>query len=281
MQLSLIRENYPGNSEYGCLWINSENKNLYYGQDQVFLNSDNIDAPATLGDLDRELEKRNYFVIEPKFIDSFGDLILNTFDNNLKYDKRTKRVSYSLSEIFDKDKKIMGVTIRTYKKMETNYLNIDTSLLSIDLLDGTESCKIVFPEDKVSSVSLIELSKKIIIPGIRCVLDNVVVSYLPENSTEGYIDKVLYNRDTLRSIDDSNSWLFKYNRSISDNQYRRVYNNTLSDAILELGFILDLTDDGILSLYYSPSSLNGNNDSTMNTLTDYYIKNCSVRFLTI
>ena len=279
MQLSLIRKDYPGNLDYGCLWINSENKNLYYGQDQVFLNSDDIDAPATLGDLDRELEKRNYFVIEPKFIDSFGDLVLNTFDTNIKYDKKTRRVSYSLSEILDEEGKVMGVTIRTYKKMEANYLNIDTSLLSIDLLNGTENCKIVFPEDKVSSVSLVELSKKIIIPGVRCVLDNVVVSYLPENSTE-YIDLLLYDRTTFTSISNSNSWLFKYNRSISDNQYRRVYNNTLSDAVLELGFILDITDDGILSLYYSPSSLNGENSRTPISLNDYYIKSCSIRFLT-
>lgn len=279
MQLSLIRKDYPGNLDYGCLWINSENKNLYYGQDQVFLNSDDIDAPATLGDLDRELEKRNYFVIEPKFIDSFGDLVLNTFDTNIKYDKKTRRVSYSLSEILDEEGKVMGVTIRTYKKMEANYLNIDTSLLSIDLLNGTENCKIVFPEDKVSSVSLVELSKKIIIPGVRCVLDNVVVSYLPENSTE-YIDLLLYDRTTFTSISNSNSWLFKYNRSISDNQYRRVYNNTLSDVVLELGFILDITDDGILSLYYSPSSLNGENSRTPISLNDYYIKSCSIRFLT-
>lgn len=279
MQLSLIRKDYPGNLDYSCLWINSENKNLYYGQDQVFLNSDDIDAPATLGDLDRELEKRNYFVIEPKFIDSFGDLVLNTFDNNIKYDKKTKRVSYSLSEILDEEGKVMGVTIRTYKKMEADYLNIDTSLLSIDLLDGTENCKIVFPEDKVSSVSLVELSKKIIIPGVRCVLDNIVVSYLPENSTE-YIDLLLYDRTTLTSISSSNSWLFKYSRNISDNQYRRVYNNMLSDTVLELGFILDLTNDGILNLYYSPSSLNGENSSTVISLDDYYIKSCSIRFLT-
>lgn len=279
MQLSLIRKDYPGNLDYSCLWINSENKNLYYGQDQVFLNSDDIDAPATLGDLDRELEKRNYFVIEPKFIDSFGDLVLNTFDTNIKYDKKTKRVSYSLSEILDEEGKVMGVTIRTYKKMEANYLNIDTSLLSIDLLDGTENCKIVFPEDKVSSVSLVELSKKIIIPGVRCVLDNIVVSYLPENSTE-YIDLLLYDRIALTSISSSNSWLFKYSRDISDNQYRRVYNSTLSDTVLELGFILDLTDDGILNLYYSPSSLNGENSSTLISLDDYYIKSCSIRFLT-
>ena len=279
MQLSLIRKDYPGNLDYGCLWINSENKNLYYGQDQVFLNSDDIDAPATLGDLDRELEKRNYFVIEPKFIDSFGDLVLNTFDTNIKYDKKTRRVSYSLSEILDEEGKVMGVTIRTYKKMEANYLNIDTSLLSIDLLNGTENCKIVFPEDKVSSVSLVELSKKIIIPGVRCVLDNVVVSYLPENSTE-YIDLLLYDRTTFTSISNSNSWLFKYSRNISDNQYRRVYNNTLSDVVLELGFILDITDDGILSLYYSPSSLNGENSRTPISLNDYYIKSCSIRFLT-
>lgn len=279
MQLSLIRKDYPGNLDYSCLWINSENKNLYYGQDQVFLNSDDIDAPATLGDLDRELEKRNYFVIEPKFIDSFGDLVLNTFDTNIKYNKKTRRVSYSLSEILDEEGKVMGVTIRTYKKMEADYLNIDTSLLSIDLLDGTENCKIVFPEDKVSSVSLVELSKKIIIPGVRCVLDNIVVSYLPENSTE-YVDLLLYDRVALTSISSSNSWLFKYSRDISDNQYRRVYNNTLSDTVLELGFILDLTDDGILNLYYSPSSLNGENSSTLISLDDYYIKSCSIRFLT-
>jgi hypothetical protein len=279
MQLSLIRKDYPGNLDYSCLWINSENKNLYYGQDQVFLNSDDIDAPATLGDLDRELEKRNYFVIEPKFIDSFGDLVLNTFDTNIKYNKKTRRVSYSLSEILDEEGKVMGVTIRTYKRMEADYLNIDTSLLSIDLLDGTENCKIVFPEDKVSSVSLVELSKKIIIPGVRCVLDNIVVSYLPENSTE-YVDLLLYDRVALTSISSSNSWLFKYSRNISDNQYRRVYNNTLSDTVLELGFILDLTDDGILNLYYSPSSLNGENSSTLISLNDYYIKSCSIRFLT-
>ena len=279
MQLSLIRKDYPGNLDYGCLWINSENKNLYYGQDQVFLNSDDVDAPATLGDLDRELEKINYFVIEPKFIDSFGDLVLNTFDTNIKYDKKTRRVSYSLSEILDEEGKVMGVTIRTYKKMEANYLNIDTSLLSIDLLNGTENCKIVFPEDKVSFVSLVELSKKIIIPGVRCVLDNIVVSYLPENSTE-YIDLLLYDRTTFTSISNSNSWLFKYSRNISDNQYRRVYNNTLSDVVLELGFILDITDDGILSLYYSPSSLNGENSRIPVSLVDYYIKSCSIRFLT-
>lgn len=280
MQLSLIRKDYPGDLDYGCLWINSENKNIYYGRDQVFLNSDDIDAPATLGDLDRELEKRKYFVIEPKFIDSFGDLILNTFDTNLKYDKKTKRVSYKLSEILDKDGKVMGVTIRTYKKMEADYLNIDTSLLSVDLLGGTENCKIVFPEDKVSSVSLVELSKKIIIPGVRCILDNIIVSYLPEGSTK-YEDRLLYDRINLKSINESDSWLFKYNRDILDNQYRRIYNSKLSDTILDLGFILDLTNDGILSLFYSPSSLNGNSNSTITTLADYYIKSCSVRFLTI
>jgi hypothetical protein len=131
----------------------------------------------------------------------------------------------------------------------------------------------------VSSVSLVELSKKIIIPGVRCVLDNIVVSYLPENSTE-YVDLLLYDRVALTSISSSNSWLFKYSRNISDNQYRRVYNNTLSDTVLELGFILDLTDDGILNLYYSPSSLNGENSSTLISLNDYYIKSCSIRFLT-
>lgn len=272
MKLSLILENYPGLTENGeCrLWINPKDKGLYFDKERVFFNYDDIDSPATIGDLDRELSRKNYFALETKFIDSSGDLVLNTLKSNIDYNKRTNKITYKLSETMDLDKKKIGVTLRSYKRMEVDYLNNNSAIKSIDLLDGTESCKIVFPGDRVTSVSLAEIAKKFVVPGISCVLDKLYVSYLdPRPGFNDYITNKVYEinpRGTNGII------LFSYNNERSENEWRRIYNTSLSDEYFPKGFVLDITEDGLLSLYLSKDR-NGN---TLET-DDYYIESCSIK----
>lgn len=274
MQLSLIRENYPTpiEGEKSRLWINPEDRGLYFGLDRVFLNYDDPDSPATIGDLDRELNRRDYFAIETKFIDSSGDLVLNTFKNNIDYDKITHKIRYKMCEVVDKGNRKLGTTLRTYKRLEADYLNsADSTLLSIDFLDSSEKCKIVFPEDKVSSVSLSELAKKYVIPGVVCELNEIIVSYKNEGDSNYLDERLHFDGYDLPAA--SNIVLFEYKLSQTDNQYRRYYNTELSNYIFSFGFVLDLTEDGLLSLHYYPSL------STFSTdIKDYYIKSCSVKF---
>lgn len=273
MQLSLIRENYPEPVENKKrLWINPENKGLYFGLDRIFINYDDIDTPATIGDLDRELERRNYLSLETKFIDSSGNLVLNTMKSNISYDKRTKKITYSISEAEDKSHNKVGVPLRTYKNMKVTFINADTSLHCIDLIEGTESCKIVFPEDKTTSVSLVELSKKFVIPELSCELSNLEVSFT-EGEGMPYSNVILFDSISKRnSIVDPT--LFKYVLNQSDNQHKRVYNTSLSNNILYNGFTLDLTNDGLLSLY-----LLKNSTETIIDVYDYYIRSCSVKLV--
>lgn len=273
MQLSLIRENYPEPVENKKrLWINPKNKGLYFGLDRIFINYDDIDTPATIGDLDRELERRNYLSLETKFIDSSGNLVLNTMKSNISYDKRTKKITYSISEAEDKSHNKVGVPLRTYKNMKVTFINADTSLHCIDLIEGTESCKIVFPEDKTTSVSLVELSKKFVIPELSCELSNLEVSFT-EGEGMPYSNVILFDSISKRnSIADPT--LFKYVLNQSDNQHKRVYNTSLSNNILYNGFTLDLTNDGLLSLY-----LLKNSTETIIDVYDYYIRSCSVKLV--
>lgn len=280
MQLSLIREDFPNPENFdgkSSLWINTKDRGIYFGPNRVFLNYDDPDSPATIGDLDRELGRKNYFAIETKFIDSDGDLILNTCKNNATYDKMTKRIKYTISEIVDYNGKTMGIPLRNYRRIDTEYMNSDTSLLCIDLLGDVngekKSCIIVFPEDKVSSVSLVELSKKFVIPDLMCFLSDLVVNYRLEGE-EYYTSLVLYNDLTNQSL--SNPLLFKFEQNLNENKCRKVYNSELSETPLSLGFVLDLTNDGLLSLYYYPFL--GDQSSTITNIYDYYIKSCSVKF---
>ena len=272
MQLSLIRQDRPeDNDGKSRLWIRPSDKGLYFGVDRVFLNYDDPDSPATIGDLDRELERRDYFSIESKFIDSSGDLVFNTAKNNKKYNKVTKKLEYIMSEIVDKKGKNLGTTIRTYRRMESVFINSDTSLLSIDFLGGDQECKIVFPEDRVTSVSLLELAKKFVIPGVSCVLSDLTASYATTDSSD-YTDIVLYNEFSKPKFQDPT--LFKYQLFEEDNQSRRVYSDKLPDTPLDMGFVLDLTNDGLLSLHYYPTL---DPSSAITGLFDYYIKSCSVK----
>jgi hypothetical protein len=276
MQLSLIRDNYPAPEDGKTrLWINPEDRGIYFGLDRIFLNYDDPDSPATIGDLDRELNRRDYFAIETKFIDSSGDLVLNTFKNNIEYDKITHKIRYKMCEVVDKSNNTLGITLRTYKRLEADYLNsADSTLLSIDFLDDSEKCKIVFPEDKASSVNLSELAKKYVIPGVSCELSDLRVSFRTNDSSE-YQDSLLYNEYNYQTLFGGNQILFEYRLDKVDNQYRRYYNTNISSTVLSLGFVLDLTEDGLLSLHYYPSSSNHNSSIT---ITDYYIKSCSVKF---
>lgn len=273
MQLSLIRENYPEPiDEKQRLWINPKDRGLYFGLDRIFINYDDIDTPATIGDLDRELERRNYFSLEQKFIDSSGNLVLNTLKTNINYDKRTKKITYDISETRDKSNRKVGVSLRTYKSMKVDFINADTSLHCIDLIEGTETCKIIFPEDRVTSVSLVELSKKFVIPELSCELSSLEISF-----TEGkglpYSDVILYD-DVSKKDSIADPTLFKYVLDQSDNQHRRQYNTSLSENILYNGFILDLTNDGLLSLYLLKDPT-----ETVIDIYDYYIKSCSVKLV--
>ena len=268
MQLSLIRENYPEPTERGeqRLWINVKDKGLYFGLNRIFFNYDDIDSPATIGDLDRELERRNYFSLETKFIDSSGDLILNTLKTNIDYNKRTNKITYKLSEVTDRVGNRVGITIRSYKHKEVYYINNNSALKSIDLLDGTESCKIVFPEDKTTSVDLTKIAKKFVVPDLYCILNNLVVSYL-DPSTNKYISQTIFSL-----AEEGELVLFSYDNDQARNEWRRIYNTSLSDRTLNLGFVLDLTEDGLLSLYL----LRDRAGAILNT-KDYYIESCSVK----
>ena len=273
MQLSLIRENYPQPTERReqRLWINPKDRGLYFGLDRIFFNYDDIDSPATLGDLDRELDRRNYFSLETKFIDSSGDLVFNTLKNNIDYNKRTNKITFKLSEVSDRQGKKVGVTIKNYKRRIAYYINNESALRSIDLLDGTESCKIVFPGDKVTSVDLTEIAKKFVVPGLYCVLSNLVVTYL-QPSTNEYVSRTIYTSTMHGS---KQIVLFSYNNEQSENEWRRVYNTSLSDitpSMLTLGFVLDLTSDGLLSLYL----LRDSSGFSIN-VGDFYIESCSIR----
>lgn len=273
MQLSLIRENYPQPTERReqRLWINPKDRGLYFGLNRIFFNYDDIDSPATLGDLDRELDRRNYFSLETKFIDSSGDLVFNTLKNNIDYNKRTNKITFKLSEVSDRQGKKVGVTIKNYKRRIAYYINNESALRSIDLLDGTESCKIVFPGDKVTSVDLTEIAKKFVVPGLYCVLSNLVVTYL-QPSTNEYVSRTIYT-STMRGS--KQIVLFSYNNEQSENEWRRVYNTSLSDitpSMLTLGFVLDLTSDGLLNLYL----LRDASGFSIN-VGDFYIESCSIR----
>ena len=266
MQLSLILGNSPTKKNIDVwkdrVWINTANGGLYHDSNRVFPNYDNVDSPATLGDLDRELKKRNYLSLEPKFINSNGDLVLNLNKNNITYNKVTRKNTYFLSEekgksVGSSEEVIIGTTLRTYRKMETDYLNCDTSLKIIDFLNTNVECQIVFPEDKTTFVNLTEVSKKFIIPGVSCELKRLVITcYDSEKETE----KVL--------VENGNDLLFKYEH-YENNECRKEYNTGQRSfcSESEVDFILDLTENGMLSLYY-----------TGDKYTDFFIKSCSVIF---
>lgn len=264
MQLSLILGTSPtatnGEVWKDRIWINPNNKGLYYDSNQVFPNYDNVDSPATLGDLDRELKKRNYLALESKFINSNGDLVLNLNENNIIYDKSIQRYSYYLSEakgnlVGGNSETTLGIILRTYRKMETSYINCDTSLKIINFLNSEVECQVVFPEDRVTSIDLTELSKKFIIPNVNCMLKNLTVGYSYNNEvrTENF------SSDTPVS-------LFSY-VSYDNNDCRKEYNTSLSEIGGLSNFVLDLTEDGKLSLYCTGEGFD-----------DYYIKSCSVTF---
>lgn len=264
MQLSLILGTSPSiaNGEVwkDRVWINKNNSGLYYDSNRIFPNYDNIDSPATLGDLDRELKKRSYLSLEPKFINSNGDLVLNLNKNNIMYDKSIQRHSYYLSEargnlVGGNTETTLGTILRTYRKMETSYINCDTSLKIINFLNSEVECQIVFPEDKVTFINLTELSKKFIIPNVSCVLKNLVVRYHNDNgyNTEKFINSTPVN-------------LFSY-VSYDNNECRKEYNTSLSEIRGLSNFILDLTEDGNLSLYCISDGFD-----------DFYIESCSVVF---
>lgn len=266
MQLSLILGTAPTreNNEIwkDRVWINSNNDGLYYDSNRIFPNYDNIDSPATLGDLDRELKKRSYLSIEPKFINSNGDLVLNLNKNNVTYNKSIQRYSYRLSEargnLMGGDEVTLGIILRNYRKMETNYINCDTSLKIIDFLNSEEEeeCRVIFPEDKVTSVNLMELSKKFIIPNIECFLKRLIVVF--------YDSKGIERRETFSSS--NNVKLFSY-VSYENNDCKKEYNTSLSEEGGLNNFILDLTEDGELTLYCTEGSYE-----------DFYIESLSVVF---
>lgn len=268
MQLSLIRKDYPEPTprREQRLWINTKDRGLYFGLDRIFFNYDDIDSPATIGDLDRELGRRNYFALETKFIDSSGDLVFNTLKNNVDYDKRTNKITFKLSEVVDRSGNKVGVTIRNYRRKDVFFINNNSAIKSIDLLNGTESCKIVFPGDKTTSVSLTEVARKFVVPKLRCILSDLVVTYI-DPSTDKYISRTIYSL----TGGEEELLLFYYDNKQAENEWRRYYNTSLSTQVLDMGFTFDLTEDGLLSLY-----LLRDKSGLMMSVKDYYIESCSI-----
>lgn len=260
-QLTLIRKDIPSNSS--SVWINTNDKGLYVGEEKIIVNNQDVSTAATLGDVLAGLRDRSWFSVENKFIDISGNLTVNLKDTDTSID--TSGMYYyknRLGKSYD-----LG-TIKWYEKRECYYLDLDTSLMCINFLDGSQELQIIFPEDNTDSVNLSSLSIRNIIPGLACYLSKVEIEYVGGTTPENPTPK------TIVSDFASNEFptLFRYFLNNTTNKIEKMFNTDIKDQAISRDsdlFRFDLNNDGWLTLYSITNSIN---------VVDYVIKSCYVKF---
>lgn len=225
------------------------------------------DRFATVYDLYNSLNSRSWLSPERKFISWDGDLIQNYSDTNYSINRMTG--NYSFNDMSES----LGVKLKPYRTTENMNmceLNIDTSIYCVDLLGSFsnegEICTIIFPGDEITTFDLSNISRKLMIPGISCYINQIVIGYSDGidirevSSLEQNPDGFAVNISKLTGVK-----LFGCEIG-SDGSCKKIYNTSIS-SVNTFGIILDITEDGWLTLYSNSSNVK-----------DCIIKKCDVQF---
>lgn len=159
--------------------INIEDGGIYFYNQYnlvgkvVDLSQGEIGSRVNLSTLISEIKNRSWLVDRERFIDQDGNLRLY------------QPSSAGMTDVVDGKKILSNLTgkiIRRYSGMTGIYsIDIDTSLICVDLLNGNTTVSLVNSADHLSSADLGEVAKKLIIPGLKCTLSRLVVGYVSNN----------------------------------------------------------------------------------------------------